>query len=242
MDHLTTFVQQSTQRTAPQSVVAMADFVRAKHTGVVAILAYGSALRDSTPKDTLIDFYVIVEHAKHLSSSIILQHLGELIPPNVCYAETEIEGDRLRSKYAMITLAAFQKLMTARNPYLWVRFAQPTRLIWSRDENATRSVLESLTTAMRTAYGHALYLSAEEPWVALFQNTYLTELRPESVDRAAAIVTADQSYYATISKLLSNTLTVLGWQNASSAKCGLLRAWAKMHLRSRGAQIMPLGK
>ena len=58
-----------------------------------------------------------------------------------------------------------------------------------------------------TSYRHAKSLAPKGDfkarWIALFQNTYRTELRPESAERARLIVDADIQHYEWASTLLS---------------------------------------
>ena len=136
--------------------------------------------------------------------------LGERLPPNVYYAERAIVGATLRSKYALMTLDSFTRWCGAgtSNPYLWARFAQPSRLVWVKDDVTRQQVLSALSTAARTAFGHGRFLAPAAPWEGLFANTYRTELRPESAGRAAQIVAADQAYYEDLARLLKGTAPI----------------------------------
>lgn len=230
MDDLLDFLDRATQRPVNAEVDAFARSLAQGHPGVVAVLAYGSALRESGPADTLIDYYLLVDHAHSISSGQLLRWLGDLIPPNVHYAEHKGPTDTvLRSKYAVMTLDGFQAWCSARtrNPYIWARFAQPSRLVWVRDETTRKDVLKALADAARTAFGHSLQLSSAAPWETLFSNTYKTELRPESPGRAAQIVSADAAYYAELSSLLIATPPIAAsWR----AKRILGKMWALARL------------
>lgn len=204
MDDLHTFLDGMARRPLHGELSAFAAALAARHPGTLAVLAYGSALRDSTPADTLVDYYLLVDTPGHLGGNALLRWLGETVPPNVYYAEHTQAGTTLRSKYAVMTLARFTARASAAtaNPYIWARFAQPARISWLRDEGLRSETVDALATAVRTAYRHGLFLSASAPWPALFANTYRTELRPESAGRAAQIVAADADYYAALDRML----------------------------------------
>jgi hypothetical protein len=192
---------------APDVVMAMADHVRGLHNGVSAVLAYGSALRDSQPADTLIDLYVLTEKFEGVSTNPF-SHLGcRLVPPNVYYAEMAHQGQIYRAKYAALPLSQLGAKVrsTNSNPYFWARFAQPMRLVWCKDKEAENQLLDFVATACATACANAgQSTSPSQQWAGLFRETYRTELRPESVDRANAIVETNLKYYESISTALKH--------------------------------------
>lgn len=199
MDDLSTFLIDATARPVHAHVAGFARLLASRQPGALAVLAYGSALRESSPAETLIDYYVLVDEAAHITWP------GNLIAPNVYYAETHMQGESLRCKYAVMTLDRFADLVSpaCANPYLWARFCQPSRIVWLREEKWRGPVVEALRTACRTAMGHGRFLSPENPWQVLFENTYRTELRPEGSGRAALIVAAEKAYYDNLSRLMT---------------------------------------
>lgn len=208
----TEFIEHLRRATAApvhRAITDMAENLRQKNPGACAILAYGSTLRDSSPHESLIDLYVLTENWRDVSSNPLARWGCRLVAPNVYYTECSVEGETYRAKYAALPLAQFVKklLPETGNPYFWARFCQPARLVWSRDEAAGSAVIEALQTATATAHRHAKGLALngdfKAQWIALFQNTYRTELRPESADRARLIVDADVQHYALASRLLS---------------------------------------
>jgi hypothetical protein len=207
MDQLEKFIADVTARPVPDGVRAFAHMLATEVKGAVAVIAYGSALRDSVPADTLIDYYVLVERPRDLSERFLLRLLGALVPPNVYYAEKDVGGTGLRCKYAVMTLAVFVEKVSTRsaNPYFWARFSQPSRVLWTRSDAVKSHVIEALACAARTAFAHGLFLSTATPWQSLFENTYRTELRPESGARAALIVEADKDYYAQLAQILKES-------------------------------------
>lgn len=192
--------------TPPRIIAQLAHLLQKKHTNVQAIIAYGSALRDSNPADTLIDYYVLTKSSSDVSSSWLSARFCKVIPPNVYYCEENVDGIRCRAKYAALPLSLLQQKVQGdcANPYFWARFAQPMRLVWWADEAAKQSVLEIMTTAMTTAAAHAKALAPNatplEQWSALFRKTYTTELRPEDQSRAQLIVDMQRSHFETVSQ------------------------------------------
>lgn len=195
---------------APDAVIAMADHVRSMHKNVRAILAYGSALRDATPTDTLIDLYVLTENFAGVSGNPLSRLGCRFVPPNVYYAEHTMAGQTYRAKYAVLPLSQLEaKTRSAvSNPYFWARFSQPMRLVWTASEDVETAVLSTIAQACETARASAMGTSpnetAAQQWAKLFRETYKTELRPESADRASAIVEADREYYEGISAMLKH--------------------------------------
>jgi hypothetical protein len=192
---------------APDAVTAMADHVRGRHQEACAVLAYGSALRDSQPADTLIDLYVLTENFKGVSVNPFSRLGCRLVPPNVYYVQMAHQGQTYRAKYAALPLAQLETKVrsTVSNPYFWARFAQPMRLVWCKDKEAEKQVLKIAATACATACSNAgQATSPSQQWANLFRETYRTEFRPESADRAAALVDADRKYYESISTALKH--------------------------------------
>jgi hypothetical protein len=203
-----------TAKPVDPAITAMAEAVRQKHQGVLAILAYGSTLRDVSADESLIDLYVLTEDRHGVTNNAISRLGCVLVPPNVYYGECRHIGKTYRAKYACLPRAQFQERVKTNvsNPYFWARFAQPCRIIWAQDEMSRASILKSLEVAVTTAFANAKALSSGQPtqeqWVALFQNTYRTELRPEAPDRAAQIVQANADYYQKLAIALQDTAPI----------------------------------
>jgi hypothetical protein len=203
---------------APDAVIAMADHVRGLRGGVRAILAYGSALREATPTETLIDLYVLTESFAGVSANPLSRLGCHLVPPNVYYAEMVHKGQTYRAKYAVLPLSQLnaKTRATISNPYFWARFTQPMRLVWCTDKDAETAVLSTIVQACETACANAVGTSPDasplQQWSGLFRETYRTELRPESADRASAIVDADGEYYQGLSGALKHLTPIkLSW-------------------------------
>jgi hypothetical protein len=209
-ESLKEFCKASLAREVSPEIQAMALALRLRHPGALAILAYGSCLRGVAAADTLMDFYVLVENFSGVSPNIISRIACCIVPPNVYYAETELGGQRLRAKYALLPLRLFAKWMAREtsNPYFWARFAQPAALVYARDDRTEDDVVASISDALRTGFANARALTAETDalaiWTAGFNATYQSEFRPEKTNRAASIVSAAPDYYREAARLLAS--------------------------------------
>lgn len=190
-------------------VRAMADHVLSRHATAAAILAYGSCLRGVSTDESLIDLYVLFERDQDVSANPLSRLLARLVPPNVYYAETSVEGRILRCKYAALTLPAFAARMKSatKNPYFWARFAQPTALVHAASEQHRARVIDAVAQAVITMYRAALASAPKDSlpadiWRRGFEETYRTELRPESGGRAGEIVAANASFYDETARLI----------------------------------------
>ena len=90
----------------------LADALFRRHSGVAAIVAYGSCLRGVSTRDSLIDLYVLVRRHQDVSSNVLLRLACRVLPPNVHFAEIGEPGERLRCKYAIMALGDFRRRMT----------------------------------------------------------------------------------------------------------------------------------
>jgi hypothetical protein len=233
-------------RTASEPVApeihALAEAMRARHEpGVAGVIAYGSSLRGVGLGDTLIDLYVLTDTEAAVSPNRLARMACRLVPPNVHYGEAQTGSVTLRAKYAVLALDLFARKMGAdvSNPYFWARFAQPCRIVWVRDEAVRRTLVAALAQAVRTMVAASLPLGrpgddAPELWRRGLAETYRTELRPESGERAGAIVAANAPYYRAV------TEAVLGSDWAAG---GLTHAgWGRRRLAGKGLSVLRLLK
>jgi hypothetical protein len=208
---LHSLVRSELGRAVPDAVLALVRRVRQQHENVRAVLAYGSALRDSAPAETLVDLYVLTESASDVSANPLSWLACRLVPPNVYYAEAFLDGQVYRAKCAVLSLSQLEAKVRPRssNPYFWARFAQPMRLAWAANDHVKKRVFGVTQTACATAWSNAVTTTPgaapAEQWRALFSETYRTELRPETAGRAAAIVDANRAYYEGLSASLAKT-------------------------------------
>ncbi len=109
----------------------MAEAIAAAHGKASrAVLFYGSCLRDVALEGAMLDFYLIVSDYREAYPKRWLATANRLIPPNVF---PFAHGD-LAAKYAVLSEADFHRLNgpETRSVSVWARFAQPSRLVWSR--------------------------------------------------------------------------------------------------------------
>jgi len=186
---------------APAAVQELAQALAARaRGGAVAVLYYGSTLRTGA-LDGMLDFYVLLDRTSAWPGRIAAL-ANRLLPPNVGYIEGTFAGVTLRAKYALITLQQFEKRVAGAtlDTTLWARFCQPCRLVWQRSEAEGQRVAAAVENAVTTAASWAAMLGPERAapedfWRALFERTYVTELRVESGDRSQGIVAADAARY-----------------------------------------------
>ncbi|QIG46538.1 hypothetical protein G5V57_01440 [Nordella sp. HKS 07] len=189
----------------------MADHVLSRHAKAAAILAYGSCLRGVGTDESLIDLYVLLERDEDVSTNVLSRLGARLMPPNVYYAETLHEGRTLRCKYAVVTLSVFAARMRPEttNPYFWARFAQPSALLHASTDVNRAHVIAAVTQAVITMYRAAIATAPRDStpadtWRSGFEETYLTELRPESGGRAGELVAANASFYDAVAQMIGH--------------------------------------
>lgn len=163
----------------------------------LGVLFYGSGLRGGVDEDTLLDFYIIVERQADWPRSLLARQCNALLPPNVEYHEQRVNGQGMRAKVAILTLAQFRRLtgFATYDTTLWARFSQPSRLVWAKDVQAAGRIGACIIQAHVTAARWAAILGPEQGspatfWEALYANTYAAELRVEQNSRSGSIVEA----------------------------------------------------
>lgn len=169
---------------------------------VVAVLFYGSNLR-SGDLGGVLDYYVLVDRLARWHPRRVAAIANQLLPPNVSYETTQIDGVDLRAKVAVLSLQQFQRGMrqAAIDTTLWARFAQPLGLAWVRDPAARTQTIAAVCAAVATAARWAALLGPErgravEFWQALFKRTYAAELRVErGGGRARSLIEHESERY-----------------------------------------------
>jgi len=192
------------ERPAPAAAAVLAERIRARHgASTAAILFYGSCLRRGTHEGVL-DFYALVDSYRAAYASRALALANSLLPPNVFYLEAEAGGERLRAKYAVLSLDDFARgaagagLRTG----VWARFCQPSLAVWLRDADARRAVVDAVVEAHLTAVRRVAPLlpvgetvAYEALWARVFRETYAGEMRPEAEASIEALTRADAPRY-----------------------------------------------
>jgi len=203
-DQLKKIVQEWNTRSAPREVAALADAARQRHDGVAAVLFYGSWLRSNRVGEGIADLYLLVDDYYSAFGSRFQALMNRLLPPNVFYLEVPYEGKTLRAKYAVLTLEDFGK-GTHRwfHSYIWGRFAQPSVLVYVRNEENAAQIQEDLTRAVRTFVRRTLpqapeIFTSRELWGTGLSLSYRCELRTENPATAVRLCDAAPDYYEAI--------------------------------------------
>jgi hypothetical protein len=179
-------------------VTEMAVALAARHGAASrAVLFYGSCLREKQLEGLMLDFYLLVSDYSAAYDKRWLAKANALIPPNVF----PFQHGELAAKYAVLSEADFHRLNgpETRNVSVWARFAQPSRLVWARDDAARGRAVDAVARAAPTLLG-----SARPPpqggdelelWRHAFSLTYSAELRAERKGRSGSIVDTDPERY-----------------------------------------------
>ena len=187
----------------PAAMVAVAEAARRRHgNAIVAVLLYGSCLREQDSAGKIVDLYLLADDYTKLHHSPITRFLNRMLPPNVYYIEERFEGGRVAAKYAIVTLDQFERLVSRHilQPYFWARFAQPAVILWSSDDTVRRRVQHALGEAVNTMICETLPLMPAgwcpaALWRRAFAETYRTELRAERQDQAERLYRAFAARY-----------------------------------------------
>ena len=202
--------------------------IREKHgDALLAILVYGSWLRGK--RDTMLDFYVLVEDY-HTLDSTWQGWMCRLLPPNVYHIHHKTDapeaGDHEpRAKYALLTLKRFHHGMQHDfHSYFWARFAQPCNVLYVRDD-ATQAVLtDAFNNASATFIRRVLpamddNFSSGELWTRGLSLTYQCELRTESSNRGESIYEFDPAYYDGVTSTFARENSMLSFLEPEKLYC-----------------------
>ena len=197
------------ERTASPAVQLLIDEILARHgQSARAILFYGSCLRTGDDLDGLVDLYLLVDSCRAAYPGRTQAFLNALLPPNVYYLECEFQGQVVRTKYAVLSLADFEKGTSPRwfHSYLWGRFCQPTALLYTRDKDAAALVQKGFAQSALTFVQRVLPVidadfTAAMLWRRGFELSYRSELRSERPEKRAHLFDAAPEYYETITRL-----------------------------------------
>jgi len=196
---------------ADATLAAMLEKLRAERNGAAcAMLVYGSCLRSGDIYDGLLDLYLILDNYRDAYSGNLPAIANWLLPPNVYYAEQAgvSEGaPTLRAKVTVISLADFRRGCSSAwfESYIWGRFAQPTHVLYARDEAARSAAEEAMQQAVATLLGRALPVlpasgSLDALWEGALGLSYATELRTERGGRAQELAEYARAFYAEVTR------------------------------------------
>jgi len=202
-------ISRISDRTASPAVRALINEIQQRHgEAAQGILFYGSCLRSGDDLDGLVDLYLLVDDYRSAFNSRWQAILNALLPPNVYYLELKFEGHVVRTKYAVLSLADFQKGTSLRwfHSYLWGRFCQPTGLLYARNEAVAGLVLNCFAQSVLTFVRRVLpqvtrEFTAQQLWSRGLALSYSAELRSEKPEKRARLYDAAPQYYEEITRL-----------------------------------------
>ena len=249
--------QECSQPVAPE-LHLLSDRVRARFgDAVAAVMFYGSCLRSGDPGEGLVDLYVLVDRYADAYDSLVLRTANACLPPNVFMLQLRTDAGRtLQAKYAVLSLADFEA-GTGRwfQSYVWGRFAQPSRLVYARDDGVRQRLHAALAQAALTLLREALPcvaddFDAETIWRTGLALSYGTEMRPEALDRPAQLVQRNAAYFSRLTAAAApvvrgmQTLAGNSYRNTLSPaqRRHGRRRWTLRRLQGRPLQVARLMK
>jgi len=230
----------------PPAFRALAEAVHERHAAAaIGVLFYGSCLRTGEDRDQVADFYLIVARYGPTYGNPLMAFANRLLPPNVFYIEVPFEDRRVRAKYAIVSLGHLEALVAPQTlqPYFWARFSQPMRLLWVCDETGRQRLVEALSRAVATTAESVRALDGrpEAVFERAFRESYATELRPESGERAAALYRFDQDRYRRIAAILFPAEETEPRRDGRAAKRARAR-WRRRRLVGKALSVLRLTK
>jgi hypothetical protein len=238
--------------TFPAAMAFVEDLKRRYGAATAGVVFYGSCLRQNTDVGLLLDFYVLVDSYGAALGNPVSALFARLLPPNVYYHELAFEGRTVRAKVAVISIGQFLHGLGPETfaSSLWARFAQPALILYARNTEVQRRVIDALGDAARTMIANTTPLmgatfTARDLWVRAFTETYAAELRPEQSGKGAELADAELARYTAI------TIAVLGqpgtdgtYRNTASPddKRKAERAWRLRRAQGKTLNVLRLIK
>ncbi len=192
-----------------------------------AVILYGSCLHSCNLDEGIIDLYVIVDQYRNAYSERHLSYLNAWLPPNVFYLEVTHQGKTLRAKYAIISMQDFEcGAQYWFHSYIWARFAQPSRLLYARNEQNRQRIhhilAHSVVTFLKTSIAalENKTIDVETLWTQSLMLTYAAELRPERETRARHLAQTNLDDFTRLTAAARPALTdILEIQSNGHYKC-----------------------
>lgn len=216
---LKSLVEKELKTQGPKGLEVVVRAIQKKHReAILAMVFYGSCLRSNDLHDGILDLYVLVDSYIAFYKRPLMALWNFLLPPNVFYLETGSGEDKLRIKYAVISLPQLERATTTLwfHSYFWARLCQPVRLIFFKDQQVFERVKKCVLSALFTFFVRTLPciekdFSEEMLWCKGLALTYRAELRPEGQERARTIWQSNKKYLKQI------TPYVLSWLNGGNS-------------------------
>ncbi len=222
-----------------------------------AVLLYGSCLHSYDLENSVVDLYVLVDEYDKAYDRTILATLNRFVPPNVFYLELEHEGMTLRCKYGVISLQDFEAGASSWfHSYIWGRFAQPTRLLFTRSKEVRAKIHLILAQATITflstcipALGRSV-VDTETIWTRGLALSYDAELRPEQKSRPRQLTHLNMGDYIRLTAYAATSIENLEELPHDRYNCHVnerdcrraLRRWRLRAWQGRVLSIMRLAK
>jgi hypothetical protein len=215
------FINQMLARPCSEAVGLLAGWLQDKFSDC-AILLYGSGnsvLSQADPSEILFDFYVIVPSYRKAYGAGLMAFLNYAIPPNVYYLEETFGEEKLRAKYAILSLAHFEKLVSKKtfHSYFWARFAQPSVIVAAPDDMRER-LGQSVETAVDTFVYRAAPLAGADAsvgqiWRQGLARSYKAELRAEQPGRVDDLLASYGDWPDRVTCLKGSSQVGSAWQS-----------------------------
>lgn len=260
-DELRRLIEEEASRAVSGAAKQLVEAIRARHrNGIAAVIFYGSCLRhpDTDLDAVVFDFYVLIDEYRGFYDRSWPTLANHLMPPNVFQISVAAAGGRrLQAKYSVVSLAHFCDLVTPRtfHSYFWARFAQPTRLVYARDAETKRRVIDALAQSVATLAGRTAGLmparfAPGDLWKEAFRNTYAAELRAERAGRAEQVYAVEAARY---DRLTAPALAAAGLRvesasdgrlsvSGAKAAAAVRRSWALRRMQGKLLSILRLTK
>lgn len=224
-----------------------------------AVILYGSCLHSAVSlEEGIVDLYVVVDSYHKAYPERYLATLNAWLAPNVFYLEVPHQEKTLRAKYAVISTADFARgAQFWFHSYIWARFAQPSRLLYTRDDTVRQRIYAALAHSVITFLKSGVpaleadTLDVEEIWTRCLILTYAAELRAENQSRARHLAQTNRDAFTRLTDAASPLLTeILEKQGNGQYRCltrpasqrqALLR-WRLRRWQGRVLSILRLAK
>jgi len=180
-----------------------------------AVILYGSCLHSAVSlEEGIVDLYVIVDDYRSAFPQRYLAVLNAWLPPNVFYLEVPYQEKILRAKYAVVSAADFEQgAQFWFHSYIWARFAQPSRLLFARNESVRQRIHTAMAHSIITFLKSGVpalepeTLSVEQIWTRCLMLTYASELRAEKEGRAHHLACVNLGAFTRFTASASPALT-----------------------------------